>query len=186
MIGVLGEIDQVIAQEHRVLQLLVVQRPGLDARDPEGRRDPAERDDETVVVDHALGQVDPPRAEIDTLDAIAPEAESPASPDVADRLHDVAGLDERGGHLRQQRGEQEIVLVTDQEDLDVGTVAQPPLQDANRLHAAEPAAEHDDARHTSSTPRRPATISPISNTVSPAAASVARVAGSASGGRTRR
>ena len=186
MVGVLGEIDQVIAQEDRVLQLLVVQRARLDARDPEGRRDTAERDDETVVVDHALGQVDPPCVEVDALDAIAPEAEPPAPPDIADRLHDVPGLDERGGHLRQQWREQQVVLVTDQEDLDVETVAQPPLEDADRLHAAEAAAEHDDARHTSSTPRGPATISPISNTVSPAAASAARVAGSSSGGRTRR
>ena len=57
-------------------------------------------------------------------------------------------------------------MVADQEQLDVRASAQPPLEHAHGLDPAEAAAEDDDARHrTSSTPRSPATISPITQSL---------------------
>jgi hypothetical protein len=76
---------------------------------------------------------------------VAPEAEPAAAPDVADGLDDVAGLDQRGGHLRQQRREEQVVLVAHQQQLDVGAAAQPALEHAHRLDPTEPAAEKEHA-----------------------------------------
>ena len=185
VVGVLGEIDQVIAQQAAVLERLVLERVVLDAGDVEGRRDAAQRDHQPVVVHHALGQVNAPGVEVDALHPVAAEAEAAGPADVADGLHDVARLDQRGGHLRQQRREQQVVLVADQQQLDVGTVAQALVQHAHGLHAPEAAAQHDDAGHaTSSTPGSPATISPSACTRSPAALSAAVTRSTRAGGTT--
>src|SRR5439155_24978867 len=183
----LGETDDATAQEDRVLQGLVLARVALHARDVEGRRDTAEREHEAVVVRHALGQEHATGGEVDALHPVAAEPEAAGAADVADRLHDVPRLHQRGGHLRQERREQQVVLVADQQQLDVVAVAQLPLEHPHRLDAAEAAAEDDDACHaTSSTPRSPATISPMAWTVSPEAVS-ARVTRSArSAGSTSR
>ena len=184
MVGVLGEVDDVVAQQDPVLQRLVVQRVGLDPGNAEGGRGAAQRHHEPVVVDGPLGQVHAPGVEIDALHAVATEAEAPVAPDVADRLDDVARLHQRGRHLGQQRGEQQVVLVADQQQLDVAPAPQAPLEPPDHLHAAEAAPEDDDARHAiSSTPRSPATISPSTKTSSPAAVSRARTP-SAAAGRT--
>ena len=93
VVGVLGQVDEVITQEHGVVESLVAERVLLDAGNAEGRRDAAEGDHEPIVGDGAVGQDHAPAGQIDALHGVAPEAEAPRASDVADRLDDVARLD---------------------------------------------------------------------------------------------
>ena len=95
MISVLGQVDQVIAQEHGIVEPLVVQRVLLDAGNAEGRRHAADRDHQPVIVDGALGEDHPPAGQVDVADGVAPEAEPSGPSDIPDRLDDVAWLDQR-------------------------------------------------------------------------------------------
>ena len=145
---------------------MVVERVGLDAGHPEGGRGAAQRDHESIVVDGALGQVHAPGLEVDALYAVATEAEAPAAPDVADRLDDVARLHQRGGHLGQQRGEQQVVLVADQQQLDVGPAA--PAGVEPRITSIPPKAAAEDDRYESRDQLHAAlapTTSPITKTL---------------------
>src|SRR5262249_17302053 len=102
---------------------------------------------ESIVVDGTLGQDHAPRGEVDVANRIAPEAEPARPPDVADRLHDVAWLHQGRRDLRKQGREEQVVPVTDQQQLDVGPAAEPTLEDANRLQPGEAATEYHDACH---------------------------------------
>src|SRR6202007_1667231 len=62
---------------------------------------------------------------------------------VANGLHNVPGIDIARGDLRQKRRKQQEILVAHQHDLRIAS--QEPLEPDNGLHAAESAAEHDDA-----------------------------------------
>ena len=174
-----------VAQHDAVLEPLIAERVLLHPRHAEARHHAAHRDDQPIVGLGAFDHEHAPRGEVDAGHRVATEAEAPRAADIAQRLHDVSGLDHRGGHLRQQRREQQVVLVADQQQLDVGTVAQALVQHAHGLHAPEAAAQHDDAGHaTSSTPGSPATISPIACTRSPAALRAAVTRSTRAGGTT--
>ena len=63
----------------------------------------------------------------------------------------------------------------DRYTIDVAAIVQSPFEHAHGFHAGESAAEHHDAHHrVTSTPRSPATTSPITIAVSPAAVSTCR------------
>src|SRR5262249_36982392 len=122
----------------------------LDAGDAERRRRPAQRDHEPIVRNDALGEDHAMAHEVHVLHGVPPEPEAPSAAEVPDRLHDVARLDERRGDLRQQRREEQIVAIADEENLDVGATAKSSLEDANGLQAGEASAEDDDAHHSPS------------------------------------
>jgi hypothetical protein len=65
--------------------------------------------------------------QIDVHHGVTAESETPATPDLADGLDDVPWLDKRGGDLGQQRREQQVVGVADEQQLDVATSAELPL-----------------------------------------------------------
>src|SRR5438874_1226070 len=184
VVGVLCRVEDVITQHDAVLEPLVAERMLLHARHAEARHHAAHRHHEPIVALHALGHDDAAAGEVDVGHGVTAEPEPARAADVSQRLDDVARLDHRRGDLGQERREEQIVPVADQEELDVGAIAQPALQHAHGLHAGEAAAEHDDPHQpTSSTPRWPATTSPMTVTVSPALVMTWR-ARSASPGRT--
>ena len=175
VVSVLGRVEKMVAQHDAVLEPLVAERVLLHPRHAEARHHAAHRDDQPIVGLGAFDHEHAPRGEVDVGHRVATEAEAPRAADIAQRLHDVSGLDHRGGHLRQQRREQQVVAIADQEDLDVAAIVQSPFEHAHGFHAGESAAEHHDAHHrVTSTPRSPAMTSPITIAVSPAAVSTCR------------
>src|SRR2546426_2081033 len=183
VVGVLRRIENVIAQHDAVLEPLVAEGVLLHTRHAEARHHAAHGHDQPIVALDPLGHDHAAAGEVDVRHRVAAEAEAPRAADVAQRLNDVSRLDHRGGDLGQERREEQVVPVADEEDLDVGAIAQPALEHAHGLHPGEAAAEDDDPHHTSSTPRSPATTSPMAVTVSPASVSTWR-ARSASAART--
>jgi hypothetical protein len=67
-----------------------------------------------------------------------------------DRLRAMAQLQRAGAGLEQERGEDEGMVAAHQGDLDVRAPLAEPLEMPRRRHAAEPAAEYQDAVHGSS------------------------------------
>src|SRR5207247_10592017 len=92
-------------------------------------------------------------------------------------------LDNPRGDMRNEQRKEQVVPSTDHEDLAVRPIPQPLIDHAHRLNTREAAAEDDDPHQTLTTPRSPATTSPMAVTVSPASVSAWR-ARSASAART--
>src|SRR3989454_764506 len=155
VVGVLRRIEDVIAQHDAVLEPLVAEGVLLHTRHAEARHHAAHGHDQPVVTLDPLGHDHAAAGEVDVRHRVATEAEAARAADVAQRLNDVSRLDHRGGDLGQERREEQVVPVADQEDLDVGAIAQPALEHAHSLHPGEAAAEDDDPHHTSSTTRQP-------------------------------
>jgi len=143
VIGMLAQIENVIAQRHRVLKRLEVPRALARAGNSEKIAAAAQRDDERIVVERFRGQPHAPRGRLDGDHSVAPEAETAAPADVADGLDDVPRIDVARGNLREQRSKQQEILVVHQNNFRIPLEA--PFQLNGHLQAAKAAAEQDNA-----------------------------------------
>jgi hypothetical protein len=152
LVGIVGGVRQLELLQHVVTQVdglgqrLEADRVLGEARDGEHAADRAERHHQAVPADRALrpagGHVGAGAAvEVHGGDVAHPHAR--ASQRLPQRHHHVTRLDRAGRRLRQQRRVQHVVLGVDQHDLGL-VLGQPPLQAPGGVHAAEPAAEHQD------------------------------------------
>ena len=164
-VGELQAAKDVVAQPECVAEVLQRQRVLADARHRREVADLAEPEHELVVgalgegAALALGDQDDLPLRVDAVD-LAP-AELRLGDDVADRVDDVGRADAAGRHFRQERLEDEIVLLREELDMHVLARAEHPGQMLGGVDAGEAAAEDDDAmRGSGAGPRAEARLRP--------------------------
>src|SRR2546427_4165192 len=103
--------------------------------------------DECVVLQRSGGQHQAPVGRIHRLNHIAAELESAFPPNLTDGLNNVARVGITRGDLRQERGEQQVILLTDEENFGIAVTAEEAIETGDRLQPAETRSDHDDALH---------------------------------------
>ncbi len=147
VIGVFEDIEDMLAQDDSVLERLEVAAILRRAGNAKMIRAAAERNDQRVIFQRAGIQIDAPRVQVDCVGLIASKPEAAPTANVAYCLHDVARIDVARCNLREERSEQEEVLLVYQNHFDVRTPVKLLLQFEDGLQSAKPAAEHDDTFH---------------------------------------
>src|SRR5690348_6402287 len=147
MVRVLAQIQDVLAQHHGVLQRPEFVRVLSRARSLEIVRPAAQRDDQRIVFDRPRGGLDAAGVNVDRVDGAPQKAEPPAAPYVANRLRDVARVNVARSNQREQRSDQDEILLANQQDFVVRRFTEQAFQFHHRLHPCESRPENDDALH---------------------------------------
>jgi len=148
-IGALQQGNNVVAQPDRVREALQGKGIGLKPREAVEGGHCAQRQDEIVVREHLdwsdRGGPDPHDLgdDIDLFNLAAPEVRPGKGR--AHRGADMLRLEPAGRHLRQHRGEQQIVTLTHKRHVDTRVSGEEIAEALRRAHAPESSTENDDA-----------------------------------------
>src|SRR5262249_27554565 len=149
--------EDVVAQPEGIAEVLERQGMLAYARHRGEVADLTQPEDEVVIGNLGQGTPLPLRDQhglplrVDPVD-LAP-AESCFRDEVADRIDDMGGADAAGSHLGQERLEDEVVLLGEELDFDVGARTEHPCQVLGSVNAGKATAEDHDTMAGSGTGR---------------------------------
>ena len=147
MVRVLAQVDDPLAQLHRLLQRFVI--PAVLARpgriEKFGAR--AGREDQRIVVDRSGIDDHAPVRRIDSAHRFPAKSEFTSAPNFTDSLDDMARIGVTRRDLRKKRREEQIILIAEEKNFDVAIAAKHAIEARDGFQSAESRPDDHDAFH---------------------------------------